>query len=46
MNRRLESQKDECQAKLDSLQLKTKENIDKVYNDMHVSNKRIFYIYL
>jgi hypothetical protein len=38
MNRRLEQQKDECKAKLDSLDLKSNAYIAKVKSDMQVSN--------
>ena len=40
INRRVELQKDELQAKLDSLQIKTKEYIDRINHDMQVSNTR------
>ncbi|CAF1394300.1 unnamed protein product [Adineta steineri] len=33
-NRRLESQKDECEEKLELLEIKTKEHMDKINNDM------------
>lgn len=37
MNRRLEQQKDECKAKLELLELKSNEYINKVKNEMQVS---------
>jgi len=36
MNRRLELQKDECQMKLDSIEAKRREQINKLNNEMQV----------
>jgi hypothetical protein len=36
MNRRLESKKDECQAKLDLLEMQREEQMTKINNEMQV----------
>jgi hypothetical protein len=42
MNRRLESEKDEIQAKLELLEARRKEHINKINNDMQVRKTSCF----